>query len=56
MAMVNHVRIGDQSHTKQANQRSDSPGKECGLKRLIRGTKCMRDEQVGDQRERQRQS
>ena len=49
MAMGNHVRIGDESHAKQAYQRSDSTSEKCGFKRLIWGTKCMRDEQVRDQ-------
>ena len=56
MAMGNDVRIGNQSHTKQANQRSDGTGEKCCFKRLIWGTKCMRDEKIRDQRERERQS
>ena len=56
MATESHARIGDQPHTKQANQRSDSTGEKCGFERLIWGAKSMRDEQVRYQRERQRES
>ena len=55
METRNHVRIRNESHTEQANQRSDGPGEKCGFKRLIWSAECMRDEQVRDQRERQRQ-